>query len=92
MEELVKERDKFDVKYETSRFENMISFGDEFAFDVMQQEKHEIAYKNAEYNERKFCFTLLWNLTFLNFLNFRQKTGRRIKEAGRGSERIKTFR
>lgn len=60
MDELVKERDKFDVKYATSRFENMISFGDEFAFDVMQQEKHEIAYKNAEYNERKFCCFSLW--------------------------------
>lgn len=36
MDELRKERDKFDVKYETSRFENMISFGDELAFDVQR--------------------------------------------------------
>lgn len=46
LRELEKRRDKFDVKYETSRFEAMIGFGEESAFDAKQRELNEI-------NERK---------------------------------------
>ena len=34
LRELEKKRDKFDVKYETSRFEAMIGFGTESAFEA----------------------------------------------------------
>ena len=32
--QLEKQRDKYDVKYETSRFEDMIGFGQESAFEA----------------------------------------------------------
>ena len=40
--ELEKKRDSFDAKYETSRFEAMIGFGTESAFEAREKELKEL--------------------------------------------------
>ncbi len=45
LREVEKQRDNYDVKYETSRFEAMIGFGTETAFDAKQKELEEINLK-----------------------------------------------
>ena len=50
--ELEKLRDKYDVKYETSRLENMVGFGNESAFEARQHELEEINRKKMLHDEK----------------------------------------
>lgn len=50
--ELEKQRDQFDAKYETSRFEDMIGFGSESAFEAKQRELEDINRKKLMHDEK----------------------------------------
>lgn len=52
LREIEKMRDKYDVKYETSRFEAMIGFGTESAFEAKQKELEEINRKMLEHDDK----------------------------------------
>lgn len=57
--ELSKKRDTYDVKYETSRFEEMIGFGTESAFEAKERELEEINRKKLEHDECKSMLSVL---------------------------------
>ena len=52
LRELEKQRDQFDAKYETSRFEDMIGFGTESAFEAKQRELEDINRKKLMHDEK----------------------------------------
>lgn len=52
LRKIEKQRDNYDVKYETSRFEAMIGFGTETAFDAKQKELEEINRKKLLYEDK----------------------------------------
>ena len=52
LRELEKARDKYDARYETSRFEDMIGFGTESAFEAKQRELEDINRKKLMHNEK----------------------------------------
>ena len=52
LRELEKLRDKYDVKYETSRFESMVGFGSESAFEARQRELEDINRKKMLHDEK----------------------------------------
>jgi len=52
LREIEKMRDNYDVKYETSRFEAMIGFGTESAFEAKQKELEEINRKKLEHDDK----------------------------------------
>ena len=68
--QLEKQRDKYDVKYETSRFEDMVGFGQESAFEAKQRELAELNAKKLEHDARKYWFFVSsgnrWNGNFMN--------------------------
>ena len=51
LREVEKKRDKYDVKYETSRFEAMIGFGSESAFEAREKELEDINRNKELYDE-----------------------------------------
>lgn len=53
LREFEKKRDKFDVKYETSRFEAMVGFGAESAFEAKQRELEEINHRKMLHDQSK---------------------------------------
>lgn len=59
LRELEKQRDKYDVKYETSRFEAMVGFGTETAFEAKQRELEEINRRKLEHDESKSKIAVL---------------------------------
>ena len=52
LKELEQERDKYDARYETSRFEDMIGFGTETAFEAKQREIEEINRRKMLHDEK----------------------------------------
>ena len=57
--ELQKKRDSYDAKYETTRFEEMILFGTESAFEARQKELEELNRKKLLHDECKHLKNLL---------------------------------
>ena len=53
LREVEKKRDKYDVKYETSRFEDMIGFGSESAFEAREKELEDINRNKELYDEQQ---------------------------------------
>ena len=53
LREIEKKRDQFDVKYETSRFEQMVGFGSETAFEAREKELEEINRQKLIHEEKK---------------------------------------
>ena len=53
LRELEKERDKYDARYETSRFEAMVGFGTESAFEAKQRELEDINRKKLQFDEKR---------------------------------------
>ena len=53
LREVEKKRDKYDVKYETSRFEAMIGFGSESAFEAREKELEDINRNKELYDEQQ---------------------------------------
>ena len=53
LREIEKKRDQFDVKYETSRFEQMVGFGSETASEAREKELEEINRQKLIHEEKK---------------------------------------
>lgn len=84
LREIEKNRDKYDVKYETSRFEAMVGFGTESAFEAKQRELEEIGRSKLIHDQSKLQIN---QRKLTNY--FRIEKGLRTS-IGRGEGKIKT--